>query len=148
MSYHEQSFGARFHTLGDEAESQFIQWAHDQGLKWEEFGWRRPSTGMGKMSVELRHLPDFYASDGYLYEVMGMGRDGILKGVKEDKWEALKMWNSIQPVRLFVWNSSEKRGVVVGWQRAVLLVARARRRGLGQFHDGPRYYPIPWEDLE
>jgi len=147
MSFNQGNFAARFGAMGDEAEKQFEQWCEAQGWKYERFGWNRPSTGMGGMSRMLRNTPDFYA-DHALWEVMGMGRDGILKGLKTEKWEAMKDWNRVQRVGFFIWNSSTKRPIIVSWQRMVLIVARARRAGLRQFHDGPMYYAIELEWLE
>lgn len=133
--------------MGDKAELRFEAYCKEQQWPFERFGWNRPSTGTYHMTRMLRFMPDFYAN-AKLWEVMGMGRDGILKSMKLEKWEAMKAWNKVQPLAFYVWNSSEKRGVVIGWHRMVQLVARARRRGVLQFHDGPEYYPIPWEDIE
>lgn len=142
-------WASRFSTMGDTAEEVFITWATRNNLRVERLGWDRPSMGVSKMAPLLRHLPDFYASDGYLYEVVGMGGDGILKGVKTDKWESLKRWNSVQPTRLFVYNSREQALVMLPWLTLVQLVAKARRDGIRSFaNDGNQYYPIRWEWLQ
>ncbi len=134
--------------MGDDAESEFERWATRMGLTFERLGWDRPKMGVGKMNAQLRHIPDFYASDGFLYEVVGMGRDGVLKGVKVEKWEALKFWNGVQPVRLFVYSSAEHAIVMLPWPALVTLVAKARKDGIRSFkNDGNQYYPIRWEWL-
>lgn len=144
-----QDWVGRFQTMGDTAEGAFEQWAGRNGLSVERLGWDRPAMGVGKMSQELRQLPDFYASDGYLYEVVGMGRDGVLKGVKTEKWESLKFWNQVQPVRLFILNSSEHATVMLPWPTLVQMVAKGRRDGIRAFaNDGNQYYPIMWEWLK
>ena len=102
---------------------------------------------MRNMTDALRHMPDFYTESGYLVEVMGCGRDGILK-LKPPKWEGLKVWNSIQPVALFTYNSHLERWTLVAWQELVKLVNRARRRGTKAFSDGNEYWELPWSDLE
>lgn len=147
MSYSDAGFAARFGALGDEAEERFETYCVEQGWAFERFGWNRPATGMSGMSLMLRNTPDYYA-DRKLWEVMGMGRDGILKGLKVDKWEAMKQWNKVQPTWFFVWNSHTKRAIVISWERMVTIVARARRAGLKRFHDGPEYYPIELRWLE
>lgn len=135
--------------MGDNAESEFERWATRSGLTVERLGWDRPQMGVSKMSQHLRQMPDYYASDGHLYEVVGMGRDGLLKGVKVEKWESLKFWNTVQPVRLFVFSSSERAVVMLPWPAIVTIVAKARRDGIQAFkNDGNRYFPIRWEWLE
>lgn len=149
MSFREQDWSARIVQMGDRAEGLFEEWALRNNLRVERLGWDRPSMGVSKMGMELRHMPDFYASDGYLYEVVGMGKDGVLKGIKVDKWEALKFWNKVQPTRVFVWNSSRNAMVLLAWPTLVQLVAKARRLGVRAFkNDGNEYYPILWEWLE
>ena len=149
MSFRDQSWSGRFASLGDQAEGEFMQWARRQEMKVERLGWDRPAMGVKRMSLHLRHLPDFYASDGHLYEVVGMGRDGVLKGVKTEKWDSLRFWNSVQPVRLFVFNSSKNATVLLAWPTLVQLVAKARRDGIQAFaNDGNTYYPIQWAWLE
>jgi len=135
--------------MGDDAESEFERYATRVGYTIERLGWNRPKMGVSKMGQFLRHMPDYYCSDGHLYEVVGMGRDGILKGVKVEKWESLKWWNKVQPVRLFVYSSAEKAVVMLPWPALVQIVAQARKDGIRSFkNDGNEYYPIRWEWLE
>jgi hypothetical protein len=149
MSFRDQGWSSRFTKMGDEAEAAFETWAGRNAMTVERLGWDRPQMGVAKMSPQLRHLPDFYASDGHLYEVVGMGRDGVLKGIKVDKWESLKFWNSVQAVRVFVWNSALKTMVLLPWPTLVQVVAKARRDGIQSFeNDGNQYYPIKWAWLE
>ena len=108
-------------------------------------GWARPDISLNLMSSRIRSIPDYYAS-GFLVEVMGLGRDGVLK-LKEDKWDALRWWNtSGNPVSLFVWNSSTSEYALIEWGVLVRLVAMGRAAGVLAFEvDGNRYYPIRWE---
>ena len=48
--YKEQPFAARFSILGNIAEQAFAQMMAETDSTYEVFGWRRPSTGMSKMS--------------------------------------------------------------------------------------------------
>jgi hypothetical protein len=128
--------------MGDTAEEVFEEVAPFGNLI--RLGWNRPNIYMGDMSIVLKHMPDYY-SGGYLIEVMGMGRDGILK-LKLDKWKALKFWNGTgNEVALFVWNSSLKEYALIQWVHLRRLVARGRSAGIAVFSsDGNEYYPIQW----
>jgi hypothetical protein len=113
--------------------------------KYERLGWNRPSVSLTLMSSVIRHMPDYY-SGGKLVEVMGLGRDGILK-LKTVKYEALKYWNtSGNEVVLFVWNSHKKTYALLNWNTIKSCVTLARNRGIEAFeNDGNEYYPIQWE---
>lgn len=133
--------------MGDEAEAVFAAVA-PLGSGYDRLGWDRPSVSMKNMSVELRHLPDFYSSSGYCVECGGLGRDGVYK-LKVSKYEALKFWNRMQAVVLFVWNSHTKQWALVPWAALKRLVAKARKLGIRAFpNDGNEYYPLLWEWFE
>ncbi len=136
--------------MGDEAESVYED-VKPMG-KTTRFGWRRPKgISFKKMPNNLRHSPDYYAQAGYLVEVMGLGRDGVLKSLKVEKYEALKTWRKIGnllelEIALFIWNSAERQYVTLLWPSVVKLVAKAKRsHGVQAFDDGNEYYPINWE---
>jgi hypothetical protein len=144
--YRDRPFGQRFGTLGDEAEGVFTA-VRPLGAS-QRLGWRRPTVPMTRMSSKIKHMPDFYADSGHLVEVMGLGRDGILK-VKVEKYESLQWWNkSGTPVALFVWNSALRRYALISWPELTRLVGKARRAGTLHFNDGPEYYPIQWTWIE
>jgi hypothetical protein len=153
MSYHDQPFSARQGTLGDIAEDVFM--ATSPLGNAERFGWRRPENiSMKTLTPGIRNMPDFYAASGYLVEVAGLGKDGILKSIKVEKYESLKTWRKIAKmldlvdVALFVWNSYEERFVLINWESLVKLVAKAKKQnGVQSFADGNEYYPINWEWL-
>lgn len=128
--------------MGDEAESIYSD-IEPLGRS-ERNGWRRPKVSMQRMPQTLRHKPDFYADSGHLVEVMGLGRDGVLK-LKVDKYEALKFWNQACDVVLFLWNSSKRQWLVLGWDDIKSLVAKARNAGIAEFNDGNEYFPIQWD---
>jgi len=144
--YHEQNWSQRFKSLGDEAEAMFTQ-SLPLG-KAQRLGWRRPTVTMRHMPPTLKHMPDYYTEGGMLVEVMGMGADGILK-LKTTKWEALKWWNKLCPVTLFLWNSAARCWCTVPWSSLKWLVRLARISGIKSFeNDGNTYYPIQWEWIE
>lgn len=146
MTFHKQSFSARFAAMGDEAEA-----IYEQVLPIGNsipFGWRRPTVSMRNMTNKIKNMPDFYAGSGHLVEAMGCGTDMLLK-LKTSKWEALKAWNQDQDVMLFVWNSKVREWLMLDWQGMKAAVAAGKRvHGLKHFHDGPEYVPIGWAQLE
>ena len=146
MSYRDKPFSQRLNTMGDLSEAHFESIA-PLG-KAVRYGWNRPSVTMTKMAETIRHTPDYYAQIGYLVECAGLGRDGIYK-LKVAKHEALKVWNKIQPVMLFLWNSSTSEWALLDWKSSSKYVARAKRNGVEAFeNDGNEYYAIPWEWVE
>lgn len=141
MAFHERHWSARVAEMGDRAED-LLDKISPLG-KMAPLGWNRPPVHMKNMEQVLRHLPDRYAADGYLVEAMGLGRDDILK-LKLTKYEALKFWNGVQPVYLFVYHSKRKEYSLLPWGAVKALVAKARRRGIEAFHDDNEYYPIEY----
>jgi len=104
-NFREKSWGARYDTMGDIAETAFLNVypkAHRLGLN-------RPDFDVRGMADPMRYAPDFMLSDG-LYEVMGVASrgDSLLK-VKFEKLDALSTWMCIGPVHLFIYDSSRKR---------------------------------------
>lgn len=91
----------------------------------------------------------------YLVEVMGLGRDGILKSMKVTKYDALKVWNKIaimlglMGLVVFVWNSSKNQFVTLAWSSIVEEVAYSKKKyGVLAFeNDGNEYYRLDWDRL-
>ena len=131
--------------MGDPAEAAFSR-AQILG-KYVRLGWNRPDVSMKFMPPRLRALPDYYVSSGQLVEVMGCGRDLVLK-LKIEKYEGLKFWNQAAPLSLFIFNSHLKQWALVSWAGLKKLIAKARRDGIKAFDDGNEYYPIQWAWLE
>lgn len=152
-AYRDLPFSQRFHKMGDDAESVF-----DRALPLgsaTQFGFRRPQgIKFGTIPETFRHAPDRLTST-YLVEVVGLGRDGILKSIKVTKYEALKFWNKVAKdggllgVVIFVWNSHTKQFAVLSWDSLVKEVAYSKKTdGVAQFEsDGVEYYPIKWERI-
>ncbi len=150
MTFRSKPFSQRFTEMGDLAEGIYEQ-ARPLG-KTTRWGWRRPkAVSIRHMPENVRHMPDFYADTGYLVEVMGLGKDGVLKSLKVSKYEALKIWRKIADLlglglAVFIWNSHTSQYVMLDWPEIVKLVARAKKRGVEKFeNDNNEYYPIDWD---
>jgi len=150
VGYSEQPFGMRLHSLGDLSETVFEQ-AHPLGPA-ERYGWNRPqNVRVRQMPQVVRNQPDYYTASNHFVEVMGVGRDGILKGMKVHKWESYKKWKKIAGIMevsdllTFVWNSDTEEYVVLSYEQMKKLVDKGRRKGVEAFNDGNQYYPILWE---
>jgi hypothetical protein len=119
------------------------------------FGFRRPKgVKFSTFPVGFRHMPDFITAS-YLVEVMGLGRDGILKSLKVTKYEALKEWHKHSlklgglGVVFFIWNSSKRQYIILAWKDVVEEVKYSKRTyGVLAFeNDGNEYYRLDWERL-
>lgn len=153
-AFHAKPFDQRFLTMGDEAETVYEAVA-PLGAS-VRFGWRKPKgIDFRKLPDVLKHMPDYYATSGYFVEVVGLGRDGILKSVKVEKYAALKVWKRIatilhvNDVLLFVWNSHTHQYLMLPWSQVTTLVARSKRiHGIQKFEvDNKEYHPLPFEWL-
>lgn len=135
--------------MGDQAEEVY-EAAHPLG-KTLRFGFRRPK-GIDFRSIKevFRHTPDYITESNYLVEVMGCGRDGVLKSMKTDKYEALKEWAVIARLGtglvFFIWNSHEQEYIILSWDLMKKMVNRYRSK-IEEFNDGNKYYPLPWSEL-
>lgn len=152
MAFHSRPFNQRFQYMGDEAEA--IYEAVVPMGSTIRFGWNRPKgINFSKLPAALRHMPDYYAQAGYFVEVMGLGKDGILKSMKVAKYDALKLWAKVARIfginmAVFVWNSYAEEYVTIMWEDVVDVVSQSKRKfGIEAFNDGNEYHPIPWEWL-
>jgi len=99
-------------------------------------------------------MPDFITPT-YLVEVVGLGRDGILKSIKTTKYEALKWWNKtakeggLLGLVVFIWNSAAKEFITLEWSNIVAEVKYSKRKyGVQAFEsDGNTYYRLDWDRL-
>ena len=144
--YRNRPWKERYAIMGDSAESVFHEVApFGRAMR---FGWRRPEVSMQRMAPRIRHMPDFYCATGHVVEVMGCGKDKILK-LKVSKLDALEWWAEAgNPVALFAWNSHLRSWVLVPLES---LSPLARRCPLDRFREdkgtGDEYHAIPWDDL-
>ncbi len=152
-AFHTQSFNQRFTVMGDVAENVY-EAVKPLGST-IRFGFRRPKgIKFGTFPVGFRHAPDFITAS-YLVEVMGLGRDGILKSMKVSKYDALKEWHKFSiklgglGLVLFIWNSSKRQYVILAWSDIVDEVKYSKRKhGVQVFeNDGNKYYRLEWSRL-
>lgn len=100
------------------------------------------------MSDALKHQPDYY-SGGYLVEVVGCGNDRTLK-FRTSKAASMDVWHeAIQPVAIFIYNSTEDEYACLEWSEFKELYDLAEgANGVQAFSsDGNTYVPISFEDL-
>ena len=144
MSFADRPFGVRIQTMGDIAERKFEE---ESAVKWVRYGLCRPPINMAMLPPQLRYTPDYLTSQG-LIEVQGLGQDQILK-VKHDKLEALRWWNRVHPVFMFVYDSHKDRYSMLSLKD---LTKRCKLSGTEQFPEGKPYFAIKssliWEDAK
>ncbi len=152
-AFHKQSFSRRFSVMGDTAENVYSE-VKPLGDT-TRFGFRRPKgVKFSSFPPGFRHMPDFITAS-YLVEVMGLGRDGILKSLKVTKYEALKEWHKLSlrlgglGVAFFIWNSSKSQYLVLNWKDVVAEVAYSKKKhGVQVFeNDGNEYFRLDWARL-
>jgi hypothetical protein len=144
MSFADKPFSMRIQTMGDIAERRFEE---ESAVKWVRYGLCRPPINMSALPIQLRYTPDYLTAQG-LVEVQGLGRDQILK-VKHEKLEALRWWEKVHPVYLFVYDSHKDRS-------SMLSLSEVRKKcklsETDEFPEGKSYYAIKssllWEDVE
>lgn len=140
-----QPWATRFEKLGDEAEG-----VYDTVLplgKSDRYGLRRPDIDVRRLVPFIRYTPDRLTQAGPLVEVVGLGRDGILK-FKEDKLDALAAWQRQVAVYIFCWNSDRKEWALLPYPAFRSLCLRvAKRDGMGTFDGSKPFYPLPWREL-
>lgn len=139
--FHTQTFANRLGAMGDQAEQAFEDvWP----TTWLRFGLNRPPIKVSSLPEFLRYTPDYMSGENMI-EVQGIGREGVLK-LKVEKYCALKSWDLIHPTLLFIFDSRRKKW---GAFPIAELNTVLRNEGwtIGQFHDGPVFYQIPWRLL-
>ena len=130
----------RFKDMGDEAEGVFEELYNVNGVGFARFGFNRPNLHMSKLPTHLRYAPDYVTEDGFV-EVQGFGRDQTCK-LKVDKWEALRYWDCLHPVYLFVYDSFNKRSTTIA-----LRDVGGRSVRLDKFPEGKPYFAIDASDI-
>jgi hypothetical protein len=115
-SYKDGTWAQRVGVLGDQAEQAFERWATSEGLKFERMGWNRPACSMAKWPAALRSLPDYAVHDRCI-EVVGHGRDGVLK-LREPKVQSLGAWADFLdgfPLHVWAYDSHNERCCELPW---------------------------------
>jgi hypothetical protein len=139
VSFHSQPFESRYTTLGDIAEGVFEKvWPYP----FERSGIKRPSVSVGAIPPMVRAAPDYYDRDGFI-EVMGFGDDQTVK-LKDQKHEVLLEWEKYWTVRIFVWDSHNKRWSIASLRDIEEVIINDGWSSA--FHDGNTYNAIAASD--
>jgi hypothetical protein len=129
-SHRNKPFAERFKTMGDEAETAFEQWAHQNDIRCVQYGLNRPNfTKFQFLPAEIRHTPDFLCEQlgkppklpklrtpaskfarHFLAEVKGCGRDQKIK-LKHAEFAVIQRWEqfSQRPVIVFAYDNHHMR---------------------------------------
>lgn len=132
-------------TLAEQAFER-VNW-----FPWIRTGFDRPKWSDGKdvgyaLPVSLSSMPDYIAKVERLpswVECIGCKGDTV-RSIKVDKIDRLEDWADwhIMPAYLFVYNTG-------GWATMIDLndlhrMINWENPPIKEFHDGPRYWEIPW----
>lgn len=146
MTYNQQRWGDRVRTLGDIAEGVFEEVAPLGSHV--RYGLNRPPFTVKTLTSMQRNTPDYLCGTGDFVEVMGCGRDNVIK-LKLEKWAAQKRWQKVGPVRFFFWNSNHSEWALLTIKQVQELVTKARKAdGVQAFDDGNEYLGLRWEWIE
>lgn len=139
MSFKNESWESRFDKMGDEAEGVFeYVCEHELELGFTRYGLNRPPLKMASLPARIRYTPDYLMS-AKLVEVQGFGRDQVFK-LKVDKWGALHAWNTIHPVDLFAWDTTNGRWCFITLTALDNIMDCA---SLDSFDEGKPYFGFP-----
>ena len=152
--FRDQSFDGRIKKMGDLAERAFERACREQ-LLWrqERIGWDRPNVSFSKMPPAVRYLPDYWAEapdsdEGFCVEVMGLGRDGLFRGLKLPKYQTLlRLHRQFARVSVFIYNSHLSEWVLLTMDTLSKLVKDEQPPVKSFEVDGNRYYEIKWSTL-
>ena len=148
-SFRDLPYSERVRSLGDEAERIYEEDRTNRGVRWTEYGIRRPPFNgreMAQLPMSVRHGPDYIESwDGDLryVEVQGVGAEGRFR-LKDEKLAVLVACDAELPCWMFIWNSLARRFVVVPMSYVGPLIIAARLDGQRGVYDAQRRNPKPY----
>jgi hypothetical protein len=132
VSFKDASWDRRFAEMGDQAEGVFEAVCKRGFVR---CGLNRPPLRMSDLPTRVRYWPDYLCSNKFV-EVQGCGRDQKFK-LKLSKWGALRWWNDLHPVELFLWDSFHKRYCYVTLDQLEALIGTS---AIGTFPEGHVYF--------
>ncbi len=142
MSFKDQSWATRYAGLGDIAESKFES-VYKTGFT--RFGLDRPPYKLSVIPARLRGRPD-YETASFFVEVVGFGKDQLLK-IRIEKMQVMSFWHhQVFPVEFFIYDSFNDRYVFRGLRQLDELVNKGKVQ-LGQFPEGKAYFAFSAKDL-
>jgi len=110
--FNQRDWKERKGYLGHTSEMAFETFCKKEGILFERFGQRTESSlDYKNLSIILRMRPDYICQkvdESFFVEVKSVGRDGILK-VKLESLEGITFWDSLLPVKIFIYDSVKKR---------------------------------------
>lgn len=139
--FRDKPWHKRFEVMGDIAEGEFAK----RNPNAMPFGLNRPPWRVNEMPTDaMKCTPDFLLKDRFV-EVMGLGRDQLLK-LKRYKAQALfAIWDLVGPTNLWVWDSSRKvcwEAHISAWLDACWTKGRVRH-----FPEGTEYHELAVADF-
>jgi hypothetical protein len=146
MSFYEQHPSVRLKTP-NASEIQFDAVFGDSSDRW---GLDHPPFDMQNLSSIVRYAPDRIMARK-LVECKGLGKDGVLK-IKIEQLEALRFWDHIHPVAIFIWDAFNKRWTMM--ELDALIQACHKNGALEQFPDNHKpawfihinFLDVEWTD--
>lgn len=111
MSFREGRWERRFEAMGDAAEAAFEEWAEVNKRGFIRYGLNRPPIAVHRLPTRVRYTPDYLTTRAFV-ECQGFGQDQLVK-MKVDKAGCLHWWADLHEVELFLWDSANKRSVLV-----------------------------------
>lgn len=148
MSYKNKSFHEREKYMGDTAEEVFITYCYQHDFKFAHFGWDRPDLNLFySLPLVIRYTPDYImeSQTHCFVEVKGFGKDGQIK-LKDDNLRALRWWDKILPVKIFIYDVINKSCVLV----SLIQTLNTRGRDFKIYKDNRKkywlYQPHEFED--
>jgi len=145
MSFKDEGWDTRVKKLGDEAEGMF----EARESKFARSGWDRPEFSIGKMPKTVCYMPDYVMDvKGYpaWVEVQGCGKDQMFK-FKADKLEALKWWQGISQMKVYVWlwDATNKRVFFLTIDELFGMALKPTANGghRGTYPEGKDYVALP-----
>lgn len=141
MTFRDQPYHRRRIIGGAMAEKRFAE-VHPRSF--ERFGWDDAGINIGLLPDVLRHIPDYCDTAG-LYECKGVGKDQLIK-LKLSEVVAYSHWNTVHPLKLFVWDSSKKRYTYVEWDDIVTICNKPAVK-VDHFSEGRAYFAVPCEEV-
>jgi hypothetical protein len=151
-AFRELDWTERHRRLGDQAELRYEEDRTNRGVRYTEYGIRRPPFNgreMASLPASIRHGPDYIESwDGALrfIEVQGVGDDALVR-LKDEKLATLVAADAELPCWLWLWFPLGRRYICVPLGYVGPMIVAARRVGQRGVYDQGRRNPKPYTYL-
>lgn len=149
VPFRELEWTQRHRFLGDEAELRYEEDRRHRGVRYTDYGLRRPPFNgeeMAQLPDSIRYGPDYIESWGRrlrFVEVQGVGEGGVVR-LKDDKFAVLLAADDELPCWLWLWYPPSRRFICVPIGYVGPLILEARRRGQRGVFDEHRRNPKPY----